>query len=164
MTAARRLTLEILGWVLVVAGVAALVLPGPGLLMLFAGVAILSQQYDWAERRLAPLKFRALKGAAESVEAWWRIVVTLAGISVLGACGVLWILSPPVPGWWPVPDSWWLPGGVVTGITQVVSAIVAVALLIYSYRRFHDNPAAVAALEHELEEATRAREERDAAR
>ncbi len=163
MTAARRLTLEIVGWVLVVAGVAALVLPGPGLLMLFGGMAILSQQYDWAERRLAPLKYRALKGAAESVEAWWRIALTTTGIVLLGACGVIWLVGPVAPDWWPLPDGWWLPGGAATGVTQVVSALVALGLLVYSYRRFHDDPEAVAELERDLHAATRAREERDVA-
>ena len=65
--AARRIALETLGWVLVVAGIAALVLPGPGLLAIFAGLALLSQQYDWAERRVEPVKEKALKAAAESV-------------------------------------------------------------------------------------------------
>ncbi len=64
----RRIVLEVVGWVLVVAGIAALVLPGPGLLMLFAGLVILSQEYDWAERRVEPIKVRALRGAAEGVE------------------------------------------------------------------------------------------------
>ncbi len=67
---AKRVALEVTGWFLVVAGLAALVLPGPGLLMLFGGLAILSQQYEWAERRLDPIKYRALKGAAEGVETW----------------------------------------------------------------------------------------------
>ena len=40
--AAKRLLLEILGWVLLLAGIAALVLPGPGLLLMFAGLAILA--------------------------------------------------------------------------------------------------------------------------
>ena len=57
----RRVVLEVVGWVLVVAGIAALVLPGPGLLMLFAGLVILSQEYEWAERRLEPIKSGALR-------------------------------------------------------------------------------------------------------
>ena len=65
--AARRLTLEIVGWTLLVAGIAALVLPGPGLLMVFAGMAVLSQQYDWAAKRLDPVKYRAMRGAADGV-------------------------------------------------------------------------------------------------
>ncbi len=151
--AAKRLVLEVVGWVLVVAGVAALVLPGPGLLMLFGGLAVLSQQYEWAERRLAPIKYRALKGAAEGVETWPRIVMSVTGVLVLALAGVLWSVSPEVPGWWPMDERWWLPGGLATGITQIASAVVALVLIVYSYRRFHGNPDAVAALEEEIAEA-----------
>lgn len=151
--AARRLALEVVGWTLVVAGIAALVLPGPGLLMLFGGLAVLSQQYEWAERRLAPIKYRALKGAAESVETWPRIVMSMAGVLLLIAAGVLWAMNPEVPEWWPVHERWWLPGGLATAITQIGSAVIALALIVYSYRRFHGNPEAVAELEEEIEDA-----------
>lgn len=151
--AVKWLVLESLGWLLVVAGIAALVLPGPGLLMVFGGLALLSQQHEWAERRLEPVRLRALRGAAEGVETWPRIVLSvLAALWVMG-CGALWIVRPDVPGWWPVADRWWLFGGEWTGITLVGSGILALALIAYSYRRFHGKPEAVDALEHELEEA-----------
>ena len=87
--AAKRVVLETAGWVLLVAGVAAMVLPGPGLLGVFAGLALLSQQYEWAERRTDPMKYRALKAAAEGVETWLRIALSLLGVAFLIACGVL---------------------------------------------------------------------------
>lgn len=135
-SAGKRIALETLGWILVVAGIAALVLPGPGLLGLFAGLALLSQQYEWAEKRVEPVKKKALQAAEEGVETNLRITLSvLAALGVM-ACGVLWIWSPPAPGWWPVDDSWWLLGGMGTGITQIVSGIIALALIGYSYRRF----------------------------
>jgi hypothetical protein len=151
--AARRIAIEVGGWALVLAGIAALVLPGPGLLLLFAGVAVLSQQYEWAEKRLDPIKYRALKGAAESVETWLRI--TLSSLVALGllVCGVVWIWGPAVPDWWPLRESWWLPGGIATGVTQIASGLFAFALLGWSYRRFHGKPEAVDALEREIDEA-----------
>lgn len=152
-SAAKRVVLETLGWLLVLAGIAALVLPGPGLLMLFGGLALLSQQYEWAERRLAPIRKRALLGAAEGVETWPRIVMSSALSVGLVACGVLWIVRPDVPSWWPLGDFWWLPGGLWTGVTQIISGVIAGALIIYSYRRFHGKPEAVAALSGEIEHA-----------
>ncbi|WP_309648717.1 PGPGW domain-containing protein [Nocardioides sp.] len=151
--AAKRVALEVVGWVLVVAGIAALILPGPGLLMVFGGLAILSQQYEWAERRLAPIKFRALKGAAESVETVPRVVASVVGALLLFVAGAVWIWSPPVPGWWPVSDAWWLPGGIATAVTQIASGFIALVLVVYSYRRFHGDPDAVAELEEERERA-----------
>lgn len=153
MKAARRLAIEVVGWGLLLAGIAALVLPGPGLLMIFAALAVLSQQYEWAERRLAPVKYRALKGAAESVETWPRIVVSCVGAALLAVAGVVWISGPAVPSWWPLSEAWWLPGGVATGVTQIASAFIAIGLVVYSYRRFFGKPDAVAALEREIDEA-----------
>ena len=149
--AAKRIGLEILGWVLLVLGVAAIFLPGPGLLGIFAGLALLSQQYDWAERRVNPVRVRALRSAAEGVQTWPRIIASCLGALVLAAVGVFWMIKPPAPGWWPFAESWWLPGGVWTGVTQVASAGIALALIVYSYRRFYGKPEAVEQLKREME-------------
>lgn len=154
--AAKRVVLESAGWLLLLVGIAALVLPGPGLLAVFAGLALLSQRYDWAERRTDPIKYRALKAAAEGVETWLRIGLSLFGVLFLVACGVLWIWNPPAPGWWPLSDFWWLLGGLGTGITQIASALIALALIVYSYRRYHADPNALAHLEQQIEEADEA--------
>lgn len=153
--AAKRIVLEGLGWLLLVLGIAAIFLPGPGLLGIFAGLALLSQQYDWAERRVEPVRLRALRGAAEGVETWPRIIGSCVAALVLVACGVLWILKPPAPGWWPLDDAWWLPGGVWTGVTQVASAFIALALIVYSYRRFHGKPEALESLKRDIESGRR---------
>ena len=128
------------------AGIAALVLPGPGLLLLVAGLAVLSQQYDWAERRLEPVKVQAFKSAADGVQTWPRIIASCAGAVALGAVGAFWGLGPDAPGWWPVRDSWWLVGGWGTGSTLILSAVIALGFIVYSFRRFRgvDDPAAAA--------------------
>ena len=61
--------------------------------------------------------------------------------------------------WWPLDDDWWLPGGVWTGVTQIVSGFLALALIVYSYRRFHGKPEAVLALQKEIDEADEELEE-----
>jgi uncharacterized protein (TIGR02611 family) len=134
--AAKRIVLEVVGWVLVVAGIAALVLPGPGLLMIAAGLVILSQEYEWAERRVEPIKRKALRGAAEGVETNTRVAISTAFALGLLACGALWLWNPPIPGWWPFPDWTWLPGGPATGVTQVLSAFIALGLIAWSFRRY----------------------------
>lgn len=144
--AAKRIGLELVGWLLVVAGIAALILPGPGLLMIAGGLIILSQQYEWAERRVEPIKREALKGAAKSVETWPRIVATSAMILLIAAAGALWFVGPNAPGWWPIDDRWWLPGGKATSISQFLSALIAVVLFAWSFRRYHGNPEAIAAV------------------
>lgn len=44
------------GALVILAGLIMLVTPGPGLLALVAGLAILATEYDWAERRLHQLR------------------------------------------------------------------------------------------------------------
>ncbi len=132
----RRIALEAIGWLLVAAGIAALILPGPGLLMLFAGLVILSQSYEWAEKRLDPIERAAMRAAAEGVATWPRIIMSALGALTIIAFGVVWGISPEVPGWWPLRDSWWLPGGWATASTLILSGFIALGLLIYSVRRF----------------------------
>lgn len=172
--AVKRIGLELLGWLLLAAGVAALVLPGPGLLLTFAGLAVLSTQYDWAKRWTHPVKIRAMRAAAEGVETIPRIAMSSIAALALGAVGVIWLVAPAAPSWWPIGERWWLFGGTTVGITLVASAVIAIALLIYSVRRFYRKPEAVAEIEridkehkdevarHEREEARQ--EEQDEAR
>lgn len=150
---AKRVVLESLGWMFLVVGVAALFLPGPGLLSIAAGLALLSRQYDWADRRVQPVRLRALRSAAQGVQTWLRIAGSCLGVSLLAAAGVLWIVTPPVPGWWPLSESWWLPGGVWTGVTQVVSAAIALGLIVYSFYRFRGHPEAIDELTQQIKEA-----------
>jgi uncharacterized protein (TIGR02611 family) len=133
---ARRVGVEILGWTLVVVGLAAIFLPGPGLLCLFAGLAVLSQQYEWAERRLEPVKVLAFKSAADGVQTWPRIVASCTGALAIGVVGVVWGLRPDAPGWWPIADRWWLVGGWGTGGTLIASSLMALAFITYSFKRF----------------------------
>ncbi len=133
---AKRIALEALGWLLLVAGGAALILPGPGLLGVFAGLAILSQQYEWAERRVRPVEVMALKSAAQSVQTWPRILGSVAGALSLAVIGVVWGIRPDAPSWWPIADRWWLVGGWGTGGTLIGSCLIALATIVYSFRRF----------------------------
>ena len=48
----KRVAVTIVGFALVVAGLVMLVLPGPGLLVIIAGLAVLATEYVWAERML----------------------------------------------------------------------------------------------------------------
>jgi len=52
----RWVVVGLVGSTLIVAGVAMLVLPGPGLITIFAGVAILAAEFTWAEILLRRMK------------------------------------------------------------------------------------------------------------
>jgi uncharacterized protein (TIGR02611 family) len=132
----KRVLVEGLGWLLVVVGIAAIILPGPGLLIFFCGMALLATQYEWAERRLEPVRRAAFKGARQSVETRTNIVVTIIFALVLVALGIVWGLHPSAPSLWPLADKWWLIGGWGTGATLIFSGCIMLGILIYSYSTF----------------------------
>ncbi len=136
--AAKRWTLVVLGWFLLLIGIVALPLPGPGAMIILLAMFVLATQYEWADRRLERVKAWALRGAADSVRSWPRIVLSLCGVAWLLGFGVLWVAQPSVPSWWPVADRWWLIGGWGTGATLVFSGLVALGLLVYSFLTLRD--------------------------
>jgi uncharacterized protein (TIGR02611 family) len=55
----KRIAVSAAGLILVAAGLALLVLPGPGLLLVILGFAILATEYVWAQRMLNFAKRKA---------------------------------------------------------------------------------------------------------
>jgi len=55
----KRVAVTIAGFIVVLAGLAMLVLPGPGILVVIAGLAILATEYVWAQRLLRIAKEKA---------------------------------------------------------------------------------------------------------
>lgn len=120
------------GWLLVATGVVLYPLPGPGLLVLALGVGLLGRHDPWAARRLAPLQERALLETRRSVATWPRFLVTAAVTALLGASGLVWLADPPEPSWWPLPSWTWLPGGAWSGVGQLVSGLVGLAVVVWA--------------------------------
>ncbi len=56
---ARRIVVGLVGGIMVLAGAALLLLPGPGLLTIAVGVGILAVEFHWVRRLLAVLRRRA---------------------------------------------------------------------------------------------------------
>ncbi len=59
---AKRIVVTVVGFGLIVAGLIMLVVPGPGILAIIAGLAVLATQYAWARRALDVTKRRAGSG------------------------------------------------------------------------------------------------------
>ena len=135
----RRTGSEVLGWSLVVLGLALLVLPGPGILALVAGVALLAPHYEWARRILDPLHDHAVEAAKQGVSTRGRVLVGAASVLWIMGLGVVWLISPPIPefsllGWDIGPR---LPGGSAAGVGLLASGIAGGALLAYSVKRWY---------------------------
>lgn len=142
----RTTAAVVLGWMLVVGGIALLALPGPGLFVLVAGVALLAPHHRWARRILDPLRARAIAGAKAGVRTRRHIALSVAGALWLLGFGVVWLVGPRIP----VVEMWGLrvgpdlPGGTAAGIGMVVSGLIAIALLAYSVHRWYPADAAPA--------------------
>ena len=54
-----RLSVAALGFIVLAVGVVLLVTPGPGLLVIIAGLAILAHEFEWAATALGKAKARA---------------------------------------------------------------------------------------------------------
>jgi hypothetical protein len=121
---AKRILIVVAGGVLLVVGVLLLVLPGPGLLLVLAGLLVLASEFPALERYVDPVRDRAMKAAEDSVSSPLRIAGSvLAGLALLAA-GIVWgtVKSLPFSGW-------------STGSSLILSSVILFALLGWSYRR-----------------------------
>jgi hypothetical protein len=121
---AKMLLQAVLGVTLLVVGVALLVLPGPGLLLVLSGLITLSRVFPRLERFVAPVREQAMKAAEDSVSSRWRLAGSvLAGLALIAA-GIVWGLVPDLPfsGW-------------ATGSSVILSGLILFALLFYSHRQ-----------------------------
>jgi Putative transmembrane protein (PGPGW). len=111
----------------VLVGIVLLILPGPGLLLVLGGLVVLAGEFPAVERFVDPVRDRAMLAAEESVSSPLRVTGSvLAGLALIAA-GVVWGLVPTLPL-----------GGWATGSSLILSGLVLLALLIYSYRRVQE--------------------------
>jgi len=82
-----RIGITLIGLATIVVGVLLLPLPGPGWLIIFAGLGLLATEYAWASRLLG----RARRRVAEWTR-WWarqgdlvRVAIALLGLVILAA-------------------------------------------------------------------------------
>jgi hypothetical protein len=98
----KRFAMTILGGVLLTVGLALMVLPGPGLLLIVGGLAVLATEYVWARRLLGHARVHAKKAQRAAVANRFRtggsVLFALGGVAV----GVLMFAVRDVP--WPVLD------------------------------------------------------------
>ena len=93
----RRVGAGVAGGALVVVGVALLVLPGPGFLVIAAGLAILGTQFSWARKPLRYARVKANQGVDQVARSTWYAAFTAVSGLVLVAVGVAGIAGVDVP-------------------------------------------------------------------
>jgi uncharacterized protein (TIGR02611 family) len=100
---AYRVGVGLVGGLVVCLGLAAIPLPGPGWLIVFAGLFVLASEFTWAERLLEYTKERVGRWtewvAARSL--WVRVLIALATAAAVYGVVVLTLHVVGVTGWVP---------------------------------------------------------------
>ena len=98
-----RVVVAVIGTAVVVGGIILIPLPGPGWLIVFGGLAILSTEFEWAGR-LLDFARRQVRGWTHWVGRQSLVVRGLIGlVGLLFVWGVLWayVALQGVPTWLP---------------------------------------------------------------
>jgi hypothetical protein len=121
---AKRVTVLLVGGALVLVGIALVVLPGPGLLLVLGGLLVISSEFPAVDKYIDPVQHKAMEAAETSVSSPLRLTGSILGGMALIGAGVFWGVNK------------WLPlGGWPTGSSLILSGLVLLGLLVYSYWR-----------------------------
>jgi uncharacterized protein (TIGR02611 family) len=84
-----RVVIGLIGGTITVLGSIALIGPGPGILILLAGLGILATEFAWAGRIMMRTKEMASKAAERTGMKPWVKYFLIAGSAVLSIVGIL---------------------------------------------------------------------------
>jgi uncharacterized protein (TIGR02611 family) len=87
-----RIFIGILGGLVTVLGAIALVGPGPGVLVVLAGLGILATEFAWASRAMAHTKNLAQKAAGRAGLPLWVKYLLIAATSVFSILAIIFYL------------------------------------------------------------------------
>jgi len=121
----------VIGCVLLLVGVALLVLPGPGFVLIAGALALLATQFEWAKRPLDYAKDKASVGIEEVATSKFR--ASLAVVCALGmvAIGVVELAGVRLPHL-----------NALTAVMLILSGLFLVGTLVYAVVRARSNAAA----------------------
>lgn len=121
----KKVVVGLLGGALLLAGIALLVLPGPGFLVILAGLVILATQFDWAKKRVDFAKGKAQQGIDELGRSRWRTAFAVLSAVGLAAVGVLSIAGVDVPFI-----------NLISAVLLILSGIFLLGTIIYARMQF----------------------------
>jgi uncharacterized protein (TIGR02611 family) len=104
MSATTKLVVTLVGSIVLTAGLVMMVTPGPGLLGIVAGLAILATEWDWADRWLTAARRRLHEArlAAEAMDprVRRRRILVAAGVTVpVTAAALGYVVMADWPRW-----------------------------------------------------------------
>jgi ABC-type uncharacterized transport system permease subunit len=120
----KRAVVAVLGTVLTLGGVALLVLPGPGFVLVAVGLSVLATQFAWAARPLDYAKGKARQGVDEVATSRLRAAFAVVCALALLVVGVLAIAGVDLPF-----------VNVVSAVLLVVSGLFLLGTVVYARRQ-----------------------------
>lgn len=117
----KTTAIAVLGAVLLLAGVALLVLPGPGFVLIAAGLAVLATRFDWAKKPLDYAKDKAEQGMEEVSRSTGRATFALVCALLLIAAGIAGLVGLQIPML-----------NTVSAILLIVSGVGLLGTLVYA--------------------------------
>jgi len=141
----KRSVVTTVGVCLVLGGIALMPLPGPGILVVVAGLAVLATEYVWARRLLRRAKSEAERAQEEAVASRTRIALTVLSALAMCGLGITMLVVGDVrwPVWDSLLDSVWTPTtGSVVVVTSLIPLVTTAVSLRSSRERRHGRRAA----------------------
>ena len=119
----KRSVVAVVGGLLTLTGVALLVLPGPGFVLVAAGLAVLATQFAWAKRPLDYATNKAHQGMDEVARSRLRAVGTALFAAGLMAIGIADMTDLDIPF-----------VNVLSAILMIASGLFLVGTIVYARR------------------------------
>lgn len=129
----KRSVVTVVGLALVLGGLAMMVLPGPGILVSVAGIAVLATEYVWAKKLLEQSKDYAEKAQEEAVSSKPRLVATVTFTLGLLAVGIAMLVveDVPWPRWDSTLDAFW---GPIAGSVMILASVILMTTTVVTLR------------------------------
>jgi archaellum biogenesis protein FlaJ (TadC family) len=120
----KTAAVAVLGGLLTLSGVALLVLPGPGFVLVAAGLAVLATRFSWARKPLDYAKEKAQEGVEEVGRSPWRAAGAVLAALALIALGVLTLVGVDLPLM-----------STLTAIVLILSGLFLVGTVVFARRQ-----------------------------
>ncbi|MDP9445089.1 MAG: PGPGW domain-containing protein [Actinomycetota bacterium] len=150
----KRFAVTLLGVALLAAGATLMVLPGPGILLIVAGLAVLASEYVWAQRLLSRARKQAVQVQQQAVASRSRTAGSVLFALGMVALGVTMLVVDDVS--WPVADDvvdrvW----GAVPGAILIVTGTILLVTTYLTIRAARGEPTTYLQGRREHEEQAR---------
>ncbi|MFP5370103.1 MAG: PGPGW domain-containing protein [Actinomycetes bacterium] len=122
----KTVVVAVLGGLLTLAGIALLVLPGPGFVLVAAGLAVLATRFPWAKKPLDYAKDKAEQGIEEVGKSPLRAAGAAIAALVLIALGVLALAGVDLPF-----------VNTLTAVVLITSGLFLIGTIFYARREEH---------------------------